>query len=349
MQNKQSKGVALLLALFAVTLASALSIFIGNKTYFQSKLHIQSLQRIKAEYLLKSALNVARVLVSQQTATISADPPRDTWGQFTQGVTLPAQFLGVTEPNLSLGLEISPENGKLSLATIKYSPGSSASVLNIDRRWRKIFADLFRVLGFDNDGQADLTGKFRGKVFKSNELVANLIDYVDADGESFPSDEGIPQGIESSLPKGFFPNKPISQISELSNIPGFTAKRIEILTPFVTVEKEQSDRININATTPQVLLALYPDANINSIQQVITYVRGPEGPINKTTIDRELPKFINYNAANSILTDTSKKIQVIARVQFGATRYFLRAIIDKENNASTSSSLPTVSRIEFFG
>jgi type II secretory pathway component PulK len=332
------KGIALLLVIFTITLLSILSIALTQSTYIGSQLHRSFVDRFRAELLLRSALNVALELIAQDSGTV--DPPKDSWGPFIPGQTVPASLLGISDPRLEIGLEITPENSRLPLFQVKQKAGSTTS------QWRDKLAELFRLLNCDDDGESDHTGLFGNRNFFSHDMVANLVDYLDDDQTSLSV--GNFKGIESELPEGYFPEKEPKSltIQELVAIPGFTPNRLRRIEPYLTPLNEVLT-VNINVAAPIVLRAI---ANINE-QEAATlaeFARGPDGPFSdqnqkgESLLSQLIPNYSDLNVA--FLTKRTTTLQIIAKVQFGDRRFFARSRVKRD-----SGQPPTVISTEFFG
>jgi type II secretory pathway component PulK len=336
--------------MLVIAITSGLTFYLGSSVYFSARIHSSFIQRVQAEFLLKSALNVARLLASQSNG--SADPPRNTWGPLVQGIELPGELLGVDQPNVIVGLEMTSLDSKLSLRNLydssKWGKGTPGHDLFL--KWRDSFARLFQSLGFDNDNEVVTQGPTKGTFFNSQQLVANLIDYMDGDEESYRGEGSFANGIESSLPKGTFANKQEIFLGELESIPGFTANRIKKLWPYVTTVPV--DTANINLISTKVLMAIAPELNEASAAQIIAYARGPDGPYETFDMASLLsPYFNDFNEVSKMLTTRSSHLQVLSKVQYGSSRYFLRATIEKSNVGvpGQEPDLPEVTKLELFG
>jgi type II secretory pathway component PulK len=344
-----------------IALVGSIGFFIASNTYYSALQHSYRLQGLRGEFILKSTLNVARVLIANSNARY--DPPslRDnpfSWALFTQGRELPLSFLGVTNENrpteqIKVGLEITGNEGKLSLKNlVDNSQGSTGPVREIFIKWRSAFVRLFQQLDFDNDGESDWNGAHQGRFFDSEQLVANIIDFMDTDEESY-NDSGFASGIESDIKKGVFPNRPIQKMSELDQVPGFTPARLAKLAPFVTATS--ASQINVNVAAAPVLKSLDPELNDAQAAAIISFAQSPEGPFTQDKISTDLPSlFPNFTKISSLITAQSSNLSVIAKVQFGEGRYFLRAEVEKASRGFTSGAqsgnqLPTVKSIEMFG
>lgn len=331
------RGVALILVLFIVTLASVLVVSLTYSTHLGSRLASMSERSFESEYLLKSAVNLARVLIKEDTTP--EDGLQDLWGEFSGGVGVPPALLGIDLPNVRVALEIRPEESKVPIrALVPVSSGPP------DLKWRELMVRLFRRLGFDEDKEVDQSGLFPGRHFTSEELVAALIDYMDSDNESYaPGD--FAEGIEGQLPPNTLANNRIARIGELSGIPGFTPARLRKLSPFMTVFG--NGRININLAPKLILEVLSPDINESQVQQIIDYRSGKEGPFNEQSFSSVLAEIIGqdiWERVSSMLTVRGGWFQVLSKVDYGNSTYFMRAYVSKAGQRE----LPEIRSVELF-
>lgn len=292
---------------------------------------------MQAEYLLKSAVNFARILLKEDIT--SEDSVQDFWGPFSSGAPIPLELLGIQEPNVRVALEIRPEESKIPLrALVPTSAGEP------DIKWRDTLVRLFRNLGFDADGEEDQTGLFPGRQFSSEELVANLVDYMDQDKESYrPGD--FASGIESDLPQEYFPNTRITRVGEIKVIPGFTPARIRRIEPLITVFG--NSRVNINLAPEVVLRSLSEDLNEQQIESIGEFRKGEDGPFTFQNQKERLSEMIGestYDRINTMISVESRWYQVLAKVDYGATTYFMRAFLSKEEK----NELPAIRSLEIF-
>ena len=324
--NANQNGVALLLVLGMITLASVIVLNLSYKTLLHQETSVLNERKIRAEYLLKSALNIGRVIISLPGP--NGKPEQKPWRAFIQGQSIPGELLELPYPNVTISLEISPENRKLSIEQLK--SGSAAD-------YRDIFVRLFDSLGFSSD--QDLWDDSRGnkKFFDSRAMVAALIDYVDADQD--PYREGGFNGTEAFSSGKPFPNKLPSQLEELGNIPGFTQRRIRLLTPHISTISGLTG-VNPNYASAEVLTAIDPSLTPAQTQTLIDVARGPSGPLTSTTIQNFFPNYADPKVGpRLIFSDTI--LQIIAKVQIDGNSFFLKSVV-----ASSASSTLTIPSIE---
>jgi len=338
---KSSRGVALLLVVFVIALASILVVNMAYSTHLNARASAMVVRSVQAEYLLKSALSLARYLIQEQGPAETGPEEENkpiSWQDFANGAPIPTELLGLNAPNLRLEMEIRPQNSKLSLRKLQNDP----------RTWGPVFVRLFTSLGFDKDEEPDHTGAFPERVFKPEEMVANLIDYFDSDTNSYSSTGEIGSGIESSLPSGFeFANQMISSIEELRNIPGFTPGRLRLLSPRVTLQ--DIGNVNINLAPADIIKALHKDIDDDMAGRIIE-ARKSKPFSNEDNYRSKLREILGSVAEEifSMIDVRSSWYQIIAKAEYGGNfRYFLRATVAKEGGP-TSSEPPVVKTLELF-
>jgi type II secretory pathway component PulK len=333
-------GVALILVVFVVALASVIVINLAYSTYIGARLNLAAQRSLQAEYLLKSALNLSSVLVSLTKG--GDDSPQDIWAFFQNGVPIPADWLGIQEPNLKVQLEISYESSKLPINRILSGMGT------VDPKWRDIILRLFKLLQFDDDGEKDHTGRFPDVQFKSEDMIANLIDYMDADTESY--EDGAMQGREKDLPKGYFPNNGrIEHIEELARIPGFTPNRVRQLRTRITVHANGGS-INLNFAEKTVIQALDAGITEQDLINILEFRKDTkQGPFKSGNITPQLESLGMAedvsNRISPLVSQSERLFQVIAKVDYDTSSYFLWAIVKPQ---STPGLAPQIMSLELF-
>jgi len=336
-RGQSSGGVALILVVFIVALASILVVNLTYSTFLGGRLHNHVERGFQAEYILKSAVNMARAIIKEDDT--AEDSAKDPWGAFINGVPVPPEILGLESANTTIEVEIRPEESKVPLRAIVPVQGGE-----VDIRWRDATLRLFRLLGFDEDNEKDHTGLFPGQVFNAEELVAVLIDYMDDDDESYSAAD-FARGVESQLPSGTFPNQRIRRIGELSAVPGFTPNRVRRLTPFVTVFG--NNRINLNLAPEIVLRSLHEDISEQQVREIINFRDSDEGPFTHQNQRLALEEIIGteiYQEVATMIGVQSRWFQVLAKADYGGTRYFIRSYISKDDQAE----LPVIRSVELF-
>ena len=300
-------------------------------------MNAMTVRSLQAEYLLKSAVNIARVIIKEDVSPEDAE--QDVWGMFSQGIPVDPALLGITEPNIRVSLEIRPEGAKIPVRALIPVEGRDP-----DKSWRDIFVRLYKELGFDEDEEPDHTGFFPDRVFSAEEMVAALIDYMDKDEESYNADDFV-SGVESDLPKGYFPNTRLRRVGELSTIPGYSPSRVQKIIPFLTVF--DNNKININLAPELVLRTLHEEITDDDVQEIIAYRQAEDGPFVEPNWSNEFSDIVGEEVFNDIFSKTDIKsnwFQVLSKVDYSTSVYFMRAYLSK----SGQGQLPKIRSVELF-
>jgi type II secretory pathway component PulK len=330
--HKSEQGVALLLVIFMIVLASALLASLAESTYVTMRLNSAAERRVRAEYVLKSAVNFAQVLIKNDVTPYD-DPVQDAWMAFSNEQEIPGQLLGLNEPNVRITLLISSEAGQLPMGKLLSATGTP------NQQYIEIFARLFKTLGLDQPSKNTIGNSSSGaqpqRVFTAEELVANIVDYLDTDTQNFqmPSLPAAFKGMEESLPpdaalrnQGSFD----SLVSELGAVPGFTPDKVQKLLPFVANTNLSS--VNVNAAPVEVIMALSPLMTQQIAEQIVAFRNPQNGGPFTTDMRNQLTALAGPNVINpiaSILSPQGSYFEVIAKVDYGTSTFMASAELQK--------------------
>jgi type II secretory pathway component PulK len=333
--------VALLIVIFMIVLASALLASLAESTYVTMRLNSAAERRVRAEYVLKSAVNFAQVLIKNDV-TPHDDPIQDAWMAFSNEQEIPGELLGLNEPNVKITLLIASEAGQLPIQKLLSATGTP------NQQYIEIFARLFKTLQLDLPSKSTLnpagTAGQAQKVFSAEELVANIVDYLDKDTQSFemPSLPGAFKGMEGELPpeaalrnQGSFDSLP----SELGSVPGFTPDKVQKLLPFVA--NTNLSNVNVNAAPVEVLMALSADMTRDIAQKIVEFKEPQNGGPFTSDMRNQLTAIAGANVINpiaSILAPQGSYFEVIAKVDYGTSTFIASAELQKGQGAGR---LPT--------
>ncbi len=337
------RGMALLMVVFVIALCSIIVVNLSQSSFRESRINNAALKRVQAEYLLKSAINFARVLISKDSSQ-DVDSPKDVWATFLKGQAIPVpEVLGINEPGLNIEMEIQAEDQKFPIRGLL--AGQS-----VNKKLRDALVRLFKspTLDFDNDtNEVDHTKLFPGRHLKSEELVSLLIDYMDSDSESYSDPDGdFIEGLEGELPENTFANSSIKRIGELATIPGFTPGRLRKLDPLITVFA--SNQINVNLAPPVILRAVL-DID-DDVVGLILQKRESDEPIkniNLDLFDDQVMSSTDYSVYGSLLRTNTQWFQILAKVDYGTSTYFMRSYVSR-TQSSDSTQLPIIRSVELF-
>jgi type II secretory pathway component PulK len=301
-----------------IAITSALLVSLTESTFISMRINRASEQRIKAEYALKSAFNLARVLIKNDNSPVD-EQTKDAWMMFSSRNPVPAEYLDIGEPNTTVEMVILSEKGRIPILSL-VSNGS------VSQDWSTVLLNLFQALGFDNEERPDVGARCqlkRPSFCTSSEMIANLIDYLDRDEQSYQGPNA--QGIESDLPLGekFRNQEILDSPEELLLIPGFTPKRVQELLPLISIETRA--KVNINAAKEPVLQAiasLDQDAPADAGIELVK-CRGPDmqGPYRNIQQDINMCFQSRYptmaQSMASKLETSGNVYRVIAKVGYG--------------------------------
>lgn len=354
--HDSARGVALILVTFVIALATIIVVSLAYNTYMATRSNLVAERSLQAEYILKSALNAARVLIKEDTAPETS--LKSAWGKFVSGQNVDPEILGLHVPGLHIELEINSEEAKIPVPSLMPDSIQKGAV---DMKWRFVLECLFRDLGFDNDAtEVWQNPPFQNRFFTSQELVANLIDFMDPDSESY-NEQDYAKGIEGEIKDkelGVFKNSRIEEIDEMSAIPGFTPARLRHALPYLTTHGAKN-KININLASRRVLKCLHPGITESAVDKIIGFRQSEEGPFTKDNIASEMSsKIVDDVTWNGTSTQggissmvsagpaqsESPHFAVLAKVDYGAATYFMRAYVYRW----TSGELPEIYSVEIF-
>jgi len=307
-----------------IAITSALLMSLADSTYISMRLNRAAERRVQAEYLVKSAVHFAQALIKSDT-TPNDVRTEDAWMAFENGQDVPAEVLGLAEPNLRMTLLIRSENSKIPLLSLVSATGSA------DPAWRDILVALFRNLGFDEQQQQQNQNdpdEPQQPLESSEKMVANLIDYLDSDTSNYSPNDGFQaQGYEENLPPNEkLRDEPIieSLDQELRSIPGFTAERVEKLRNYVSIHSR--NRVNINGADVEVLKAMIrgldPQADLSYAERLHACGNSEEtGPYSQN-INGDIIRCINDASVASRLSPKlvaqGDSFYVLAKVEYGS-------------------------------
>jgi type II secretory pathway component PulK len=213
-----------------------------------------------------------------------------------------------------------------------------------DITWRDILTSLFRNLGFDQADPKEVNAG-GGPPADSQQMVANLIDYLDSDQTNYQQNN-FASGVESDLPDGAqFRNEGVidSLASELASIPGFTPGRVQRILPFVYVSSKNVGQVNINAAPYEVLAAMIDPSSAQQIVQCRQGSPGQKGGFQSVSdlqtcgVAPSATQGSNFSVAGTLF-------EVIAKVEYGTASFMASA----ELSGAGGGKLPTVTNFQVY-
>jgi len=228
------KGMVLVVVLTLVTLLTSMLAEFAFSTLVDMRLAETYRDTTRAWYLAKGGVRAGRMLLTEDKN--SYDASSEMWAQ---GITqYPVGDIG------SVDIQIEDLGGKLNLNALVLK-NDNPNVAQI-YRFERLFDEILPA-----------------EAPASEELIDLLIDWIDRDNN--PRSDGAEDDDYLSMdPPHHCKNGRISSLDELIQIPGFTSELIALLAKHVTahgnidpsVSNADSEKINVNTATAEVLMAL---------------------------------------------------------------------------------------------
>jgi type II secretory pathway component PulK len=353
--HNAEKGVALLMTLFVLTLATLIIFELGKVARTDLRLSRGFAEGVQGDYVLKSGINLARVLLEiPKLPGVQEDWLGEPWALISTQQELPIGGV-IGEPKLY----ITDEDSKIDIDWIMTksrsqpppsspNPQSGKQPLLPSDYWKTVLADLMLKLGFVQEQYDSALHRTIGDVgYDAQNQVAQIIDWADTDRKSF-TQPGFGTGIESEAPRGWFYNRKFQELSELLLVPGMTKERLRRLAPFVKVKPpgigttSTITSINVNTAAPEILTSLQVDpTQVNDLLQ-----QRQSFPLNRTTLDTLAQ---NYPDLRQYLKVTSTTFSAYVRITLPSSTRWAKAIIAVRGGGAVGQSRGTSLRlVEYF-
>jgi general secretion pathway protein K len=271
--------VALLIALFAMTLMTFIAVEVSYDTSVDYIVASQQVNRVRAYYAAKSGIEISllRIMLYKQVmATLGSSlgaqksmldpiwnfpfmwPPTGLGGKMTE-VDKDMLKESVDESLMSAqyATTITPEGGKIDINDL----GSPIKDLKAS-----VNAQILKIFTSEVQHNEDFAKKYGG--YRFDELVNNIADYIDEDSI------GLNGGDEASYYRDLEekdivmpPNRPLRTLDELHQVAGMKDDFYNLLAPRVTVFGVKG--VNINYSGKDLLMALDPTMTEEAVDKVI--------------------------------------------------------------------------------
>jgi general secretion pathway protein K len=235
-QPDGQRGVALIIALLAMSLLTVLVVeFTFSMRVDLARTHHWMAAK-KANLLAETGIQLAAQLLALDERMSIADTNEDIWAK---------PFPALNTETGTILLRIEDENGRINLNRL------ASGARSLDGRR---YSDLLLRLGLDE------------------QLTGTLADWLDRNDVVTATPEGAEQDWYGELEPPYEPrNGPLYSFAELALVKGYDAAALRALRPFTAVLEGTEQTVNINTAPEDVLRALDPrlddDSVINSILQ----------------------------------------------------------------------------------
>lgn len=274
---KNQKGVAILIAMFAMTLMMFIATEISYDTNVDYIVARQQMNRLKSYYAARAGVEISllRVLLYKRlVATFGKQlgqnlnmidpvwnipfmwPPslpdeassfaKDSLQETVQSSTMDSQFVAT----------IQSEGGKIDINDL----GSESKALRDATKMQ-----ILKIFQSEVQNNETFSQDFRDARFE--ELVNNMIDWVDPDTESLNGGGEKDPYRDEFQSEMIPPNQPFKTMEELNMVAGMNDEFFKLLKSRVTIFGTKG--ININYAPKEVLFSLDPSMNEEAVTAII--------------------------------------------------------------------------------
>ena len=343
--TKQQDGFALIMTVFVLALATILVVDFSQETMTYQRNTRAQTEKIQAEYLLKSTLNVAKLLLEipklqitdgETTRTVREDYLGEPWALVSSIPALPlpgsprlaiVDESGKIDINSINGVTTSQSNQAANQAAQSQNAQGNISLADY---WKNTLSELLSNRGFNRETYDEELNRTVGSVsYAAADQVAVIHDWVDTDSKSHSNAAFPGEGIESFSEKSWFYNRPLRTVPELAMVPGFTLERLQRIAPFVRVGRSgfsSAARVNVNTAPVEVLLAMgFPESQVVEITQ-----NRVSEPITAQTLSAIVAGDTFLSRATTV---SSREFSAYARVELNNTTRWAKALISVQGSS----------------
>jgi len=233
------KGVAVIMVMLIVALATTLAVYISQQQSLWQRQVETQFDRTQARRLGIAGIDWARAVLADDAHSNAVDHEGEMWT-----LRLPAMPV----ENGEVTGVIEDRQGLLNLNNLVRNGISSAS--DIEK-----FKRLLTLLSLPA------------------ELAPALADWIDSDSETQVSG-GAEDSYYLGLPRPYrSANRPLIEIGELARIKGYDTQTIEKLKPFVSVLPAPS-KVNVNFAPAEVLTSIAQNLSLSDARMLVLQRRG---------------------------------------------------------------------------
>jgi general secretion pathway protein K len=290
-----SKGMALMMAVFTVTLLMIIAMEIVYESSIEFLISSQGVNQIKAYYAAKSGVELSRLrihLYKKAVAGIGSALPDKSmldpiWQlPFAWPPLVPPEVSGIDKDAIKAAVKKSAMKAQYSVSI--ESEGSRIDINDLGSPSKVLAKNVRDQLQQIYDNQIEADDEF-GKKYRNydfTKLFNNIADWVTDGSESLNGGDkknAYPDVHQDTIP----PKQPFKSIQELHMVALMTDELYDVLAPHITVFGAKG--ININYASKEVLKSLSPQITDERADKVVEARGKPErGPF------RDLKDFVDY-------------------------------------------------------
>lgn len=231
MNCSNQKGVAVIMVLLIVAIATTLASYMAQQQSLWQRQVESQFDRTQARYLGVAGIDWARAVLADDASASKTDHEKEMWTLRLPAIPVEGgEVIGVIEDR----------QGLLNLNNIAASSASDVAQ----------FQRLLALLGLPTD------------------LALALADWMDEDSVAqYPG--GAEDEYYLALDRPYrTAGRPLAELGELVRVKGFSANIIARLQPFVSVLPEPT-KINVNFAPPEVLTAVFENMTLSNARILV--------------------------------------------------------------------------------
>lgn len=233
MKYRSQNGVALVMVLLIVAMATTLAAFMAQQQGFWQRAMENGRDRAQARRIAEAGIDWARAVLADDASVGQYDHGKEMWAMRLPAVQLEGgEVRGAIHDQQGLfNLNNLVRNGTASAADVLY------------------FRRLLDTLGMPLD------------------LSDTLLDWLDTNSE--PAANGAEDEYYMRQERPYrCANRLLSDVGELAWVKGYDARIIKRLEPYVSVLPESNTPVNVNFAPPEVLIAVIPGLELQEARRI---------------------------------------------------------------------------------
>lgn len=293
--KRTQRGIALLTALMVLALAALLAFAMLQQAQLMLERSAANERAASSSALAEGLFELALIALLRDGGASAVDHREEIWAQPLPPLPVPQ---GVVTGR------IEDLNGRINV--------NGLAAERADRRLftRQALARLFTNLGVNS------------------QLALRIEDAIDQDEENNGGGEDI--DFLGQRPSSRAPNRPLTQIAELRNLPGLSEEEFALIAPFICAIDPNAP-INVNTASWQVLMSLDPGMSEDFAKKM--WRQGRADFADKTAFVTELTQFggPNLAASQAFIGVRSTHFIAYALVKLDEIDYHYKALLDRKD------------------
>lgn len=301
-EKSSERGAALMLALFATTLLMVIATEIMFETSVEYVVSTQSVNQVRSYWAARAGVEMSllRIHIFRQAQAMGANALPDPsildeiWRQpFMWPPPIPEETSLADKNEIQAAVKASELSAlKTSYFTTIESEGAKIDINDLGSP-SKIMSDaaknqLVQLFAQKVENDENFARRYRG--FDFQEVINNIADWIDADGESRNNGQERELYSERASDTKFLPpNQPFRSLQELHVVAGMTDELYDLIAPAVTLYGGKG--INVNQASKEVFRAFGTAFTDERIDRIIADRKDPRrGPFKD---EKEFVEYLN--------------------------------------------------------